>query len=85
MPAFMIYSCFLDMSRKVGSPAAAGNKKEIAVNNGHIAALQLKHAELEAQLDIENARPFPDDDLIHRIKKQKLALKDQILSDAVAA
>lgn len=81
----MIYSCFLDMSRKVGSPTAARNKKEIAVNKGHFSALQLKHAELEAQLEIENARPFPDDDLIHRIKKQKLALKDQMGQNAVAA
>jgi uncharacterized protein len=81
----MIYSILLDMSRKVGSPTAVDNKKEIAVNNGHIAALQLKHAELEAKLEIENARPFPDDDLIHLIKKKKLAIKDQILQDAVAA
>ncbi len=54
------------------------------MNEGHMAALQTKHAELEAQLDIENNRPHPDDDLIHRIKKQKLALKDMMLQNAVS-
>jgi uncharacterized protein len=62
-----------------------GNKKEIAVNKGHISAMQMKHAELEAKLETENARPFPDDDLIHRMKKQKLALKDSMLREAAPA
>jgi hypothetical protein len=59
--------------------------KEIAVNEGHMAALQTKHAELEAQLETENSRPLPDDDLIHRIKKQKLALKDTITQRMASA
>lgn len=55
------------------------------MNEGHLSALQHKHAELEEQLETENARPFPDDDLIHRIKKQKLQLKDMISHEAAAA
>jgi hypothetical protein len=55
------------------------------VNEGHMAALQTKHAELEAQLETENNRPHPDDDLIHRIKKQKLALKDTITQRMASA
>lgn len=55
------------------------------MNNGHLSAMQLKHAELEEQLENENARPFPDDDLIHRIKKQKLQLKDMISQEMASA
>jgi hypothetical protein len=55
------------------------------VNTGHMSAMQLKHAELEEKLQIENARPAPDDDLIHRIKKQKLALKDMMQREAAPA
>jgi hypothetical protein len=61
------------------------NIKEIAVNKGHMSALQLKHAELEAQLENENNRPFPDDDLIHRIKKQKLQIKDMLATELAHA
>lgn len=55
------------------------------MNNGHLSALQLKHAELEEQIKIENARPFPNEDLIHRLKKQKLHLKDSITQEMTAA
>jgi hypothetical protein len=55
------------------------------VNKGHLSALQLKHAELEEQLELENNRPFPDDDLIHRLKKQKLHLKDVMTQELTSA
>jgi uncharacterized protein len=55
------------------------------VNKGHLSALQLKHAELEEQLELENARPHPNDDLIHRLKKQKLHLKDIMTQEMAAA
>jgi hypothetical protein len=55
------------------------------VNKGHMSALQLKHAELETQLELENNRPFPDDDLIHRIKKQKLQIKDILVQELAHA
>jgi hypothetical protein len=51
------------------------------VNKGHISALLNKHAELESQLEAENNRPFPDDALIHRLKKQKLNIKDMLVQE----
>lgn len=50
-----------------------------------MSALQAKHAELEAKLDAETARPLPDDDLIHRLKKLKLQIKDQLVQDLAPA
>ncbi len=45
-----------------------------------INALKAKHRALEAAIDEESARPHPDDVEIHRLKKQKLAIKDEIAS-----
>jgi hypothetical protein len=50
-----------------------------------MSALRLKHAELEAQLEVEETRPYPDDDLIHRIKNHKLALKDAMAQELASA
>jgi hypothetical protein len=55
------------------------------VNTGHMTALQTKHAELDMQIERENNRPHPDEDLIHRLKKQKLHLKDIISHESAAA
>jgi uncharacterized protein len=60
-------------------------EKETPVNTGHISALETKHAELEVQLERENARPFPDNDLIHRLKKQKLQIKDTLMQEQAFA
>jgi hypothetical protein len=57
------------------------DKKETAMNKGHLSALQTKHAELESQLELENTRPLPDADRIHRLKKQKLHIKDMLFQD----
>jgi hypothetical protein len=67
------------------SALLAASKKEIAVSENHLSALRLKHAELEAQLEKEEARPLPDEDLIHRIKKQKLQLKDAMAQELASA
>jgi hypothetical protein len=48
------------------------------VNTGHISALEARHAELETQLEREQNRPLPDSDHIHRLKKQKLHIKDEL-------
>jgi len=40
--------------------------------------LRRKHAELEATIEQEEHRPLPDTSVIHALKKQKLAIKDQI-------
>jgi hypothetical protein len=44
-----------------------------------ISQLQDRHHELEAEIDIEAARPVPDDIKIHALKKEKLKIKDEIL------
>lgn len=42
--------------------------------------LKAQHEHLEKVLDEENHRPHPDDLEIANLKKQKLAIKDQIAS-----
>jgi uncharacterized protein len=55
------------------------------VNNSHISALRMKHAELEEKLEREENRPFPDTSLIHSLKKQKLHLKDTLRQEQLSA
>lgn len=43
-----------------------------------IDALRQKHAELEATILEEEGRPAPDATVLHDLKRQKLAIKDQI-------
>ena len=45
-----------------------------------IEELRVKHQDLEKALDDETHRPHPDDYQIATIKKQKLAIKDEIAS-----
>ena len=42
-------------------------------------ALSQRHANLDAQIDAERLKVSPDDMLIQSLKKQKLAIKDQLL------
>lgn len=44
----------------------------------HIAALKVKHSELENALETEIGRPQPDQGLISSLKKQKLRIKDDL-------
>ncbi len=55
------------------------------MSENHLSAMRLKHAELEAQIEAEENRPYPDEDLIHRIKKQKLAIKDAMAQELTTA
>jgi len=41
--------------------------------------LASEHAKLHALIDAEENRPHPDEDLLHRLKKEKLRLKDAML------
>jgi hypothetical protein len=41
--------------------------------------LASKHAALHALIAEEENRPHPDEDLLHRLKKEKLKLKDAML------
>lgn len=44
----------------------------------HISALHAKHAGLDERLKTESSRPVPDTLLLATIKKQKLAIKQEI-------
>lgn len=55
------------------------------MKNNHLSALRIKHAGLDEKLDREENRPFPDTNLIHALKKQKLHLKDMITQEAQPA
>ena len=46
------------------------------MDNAHIETMARKHAAIDAQLDTESHRPFPDMILVNRLKKEKLRLKD---------
>jgi uncharacterized protein len=61
------------------------SQKENEVNNSHMSALRMKHAELEDKLEREENRPFPDSNLIHSLKKQKLHLKDVLTQETLPA
>jgi hypothetical protein len=56
-----------------------------------IETLKIKHHDLEEAIQQESNRPRPDDLEIHRLKKQKLQIKDEIaqlsakLKDAATA
>lgn len=43
-----------------------------------IDSLRARHASIEDKLDNESARPLPDEVAIHDLKRQKLAIKDEI-------
>jgi hypothetical protein len=45
-----------------------------------IEALRSKHHDLELAIEEEGTRPHPDDLEISRLKKQKLAIKDELAS-----
>jgi hypothetical protein len=44
-----------------------------------VEALESKHAALHAQIDQEEHRPHPNEDLLHRLKKERLKLKDALV------
>ena len=41
-------------------------------------SLKARHADLEAQIATEDARPRPNEELLHRLKIEKLRLKEEI-------
>ncbi len=43
-----------------------------------IERLQARHRELDMQVATEEARPLPNRDLLARLKRQRLACKDQL-------
>ena len=45
---------------------------------GHIAALERRHQELERRIEAEMAHLSPDDMLISGLKRKKLEVKDEL-------
>ena len=43
-----------------------------------IESLRLKHQSLEEEVRLESLRPSPDDEVIARLKREKLKIKDEI-------
>ena len=50
------------------------------MNAHHVSALELRHADLEEQINLELQRPQPDTILMSKLKKEKLKVKEAILS-----
>lgn len=46
------------------------------MNDAYASSLAAKHANLESRIAVENGRPTPDGQLIARLKKLKLRLKE---------
>lgn len=55
------------------------------MNVSHMSALKQKHAALESKLASEKSRPSPDDRLVMQLKREKLALKDEIARESQPA
>ena len=48
------------------------------MQQAHVSALEAKHAGLEARIAEESQRPMPDEVELHRLKKEKLRIKEEI-------
>ena len=49
------------------------------MQNAHLSALEVKHADLDSRLAQENQRQHADESLISRLKKEKLRVKEAIV------
>jgi hypothetical protein len=54
------------------------NEGDPPMDNAQVEELESKHAALHALIEEEEHRSHPDDDLLHRLKKEKLRLKDEL-------
>lgn len=43
-----------------------------------IQSLRMKHQTLESELQAETTRPMPDPNVVSRLKREKLKIKDEI-------
>lgn len=48
------------------------------LSNAYDAALAARHADLEARIAREKTRPQPDAEMLNRLKKAKLRIKDAL-------
>lgn len=60
-------------------PARQSPSKGMAsMQNVAVEEIESKHAALHALIEEEEHRAHPDEDLLHRLKKEKLRLKDEL-------
>lgn len=64
----MFYYATVTFKRKEPTPMDQAGAEE----------LESKHAALHAMIEEEEHRTHPDEDLLHRLKKEKLRLKDEL-------
>ncbi|MBY0582517.1 MAG: YdcH family protein [Sphingomonas sp.] len=50
------------------------------MHSQHLSALEAKHAHIDRQISNEAQRPLPDPLILASLKKQKLRLKEEIIS-----
>ncbi len=53
------------------------------MDKANVEDIETKHAALHAQIEQEEHRTHPDEDLLHRLKKEKLRLKDEMTGHVV--
>ena len=46
----------------------------------HIGTLRARHSALDSDITEEDRRPYPNADVIGRLKREKLRLKDEIVA-----
>ena len=68
MERFVVYYAVVTLKPKGMAP----------MDKAQVEALESKHHALHALIDEEEHRPHPDEDLLHRLKKEKLRLKDEL-------
>ncbi len=49
------------------------------MQQAHISALETKHADIEARINAEEQRPWPDMATLAKLKKEKLRVKEAIV------
>ena len=71
---------FLTQGNKIQASVSLNKGEKNMANKDRIVSLEARHHELEEAIHAENARPHPDEDQIHTLKKEKLKIKDEINS-----
>jgi uncharacterized protein YdcH (DUF465 family) len=68
MAEFVVYYAVVTLASKGTAP----------MDKAMVEELESKHAALHALIEEEEHRAHPDEDLLHRLKKEKLRLKDEM-------
>lgn len=57
------------------------NFEESCMTSSRVHSLQGKHANIEAKLHDEMLRPFPNEAMLRQLKKEKLRIKEELVSE----